>query len=190
MSVQSPRGKLSSDEGSAHPKLALRQSPRQKRAARFVLVIVLSLLAAWLARDFLAPIGWAVVVAIATWPLYLRFAACFREPTPVLAPLLFTFMVGVVLLLPLFLAINEIGQESDTIAKWFKNLQQVGIALPPWLRQIPIAGEAVSRWWQTNLSDPHAASSWLGSLDPTKVFSWLPILGSQFLYQLLFWFVM
>src|SRR5262245_29382071 len=90
MSVQSPRGKLSSDEGSAHPKLALRQSPRQKRAARFVLVIVLSLLAAWLARDFLAPIGWAVVVAIATWPLYLRFAARFREPTPV--PFLLAFI--------------------------------------------------------------------------------------------------
>jgi hypothetical protein len=67
------------------------------------------------------------------------------------------------LLLPIFLTINEVTQDSDTIAQWFKNLQQHGIAVPPWLSEIPVAGEAVSRWWQTNLSNPNAASSWLGS---------------------------
>jgi predicted PurR-regulated permease PerM len=190
MSAQSPRRKLSSDEGSATPKLALRQSPRQKKAARFVLVIILALLAVWLARDFLAPIGWAVVVAIATWPVYLRFASQFRDAPPAFAPLLFTLIVGVMLLLPIFLAINQVAQDTDTIAQWFKDLQRNGIAVPPWLSEIPVAGEAVSRWWQSNLSDPNAASSWLGSLDPAKVLSWIPTLGGQFLYQLLFWFVM
>jgi predicted PurR-regulated permease PerM len=190
MSAQSPRRKLRSDEGSTPPKLALRQSPRQKKVARLVLVLVLALLAFWLARDFLAPIGWAVIVAIATWPLYVRFASRFREPTPTLAPLLFTIVVGVMLLLPIFLTVNEVAQDSDTIAQWFKNLQQHGIAVPPWLSEIPVAGEAVSRWWQTNLSNPNAASSWLGSFDPAKVLSWIPALGGQFLYQLLFWFVM
>jgi predicted PurR-regulated permease PerM len=190
MSAQSPKRKLSSDAGSAKSKLALRQRPRQKKAARFVLVIILVFLALWLARDFLAPIGWAIVVVIATWPLYVRFASQIRDPSPVFAPLLFTFMVGVMLLLPIFLAINEIAQESDTIAQWFKNLQQNGIAVPAWLREIPVAGEAASRWWQTNLSDPHSAGSWLASLDPAKVLSWVPTLGGQFLYQLIFWFVM
>jgi predicted PurR-regulated permease PerM len=160
MSAQSPKRKLRSDEGSANPKLALRQSPRQKKAARFVLVIVLALLSVWLACDFLAPIGWAVVVAIATWPLYLRFTSHFRNAPPSVAPLLFTLIVGVMLLLPIFLAINQVAQDSDTIAQWFKDLRRHGIAVPPWLGEIPVAGEAVSRWWHTNLSDPNAANSW------------------------------
>ena len=189
MSAQSTGRKLSGDEDSADPTLARRQSLRQKRVARFFLVIVLVFLALWLARDFLAPIGWAVVVAIATWPLYTRFASRFRHRRR-LAPLLFTLMVGIILLLPIFLTINEITQDSDTIAQWFRNLHENGLAVPPWLADIPFASEAATRWWQTNLSDPNSVSSWLGNIDPAKVLSWVPTLGGQFLYQLLFWFVM
>jgi predicted PurR-regulated permease PerM len=188
MSAQSSRRKSSGNEDNANRKLALRQNPRQKKVARLVLVIILVVLALWLAGDFLTPIGWAAVVAIATWPLYGRFASRFRNP--ILAPLLFTIVVGVTLLLPIFLLVNEIALESGTLAQWFKNLQQNGIAVPSWLKEIPVAGEAISRWWQTNLSEPHAAGNWLGSFDPAKILSWIPTLGSQFLYQLLFWFVM
>jgi predicted PurR-regulated permease PerM len=89
---------LSGDKDSADPTLARRQSLRQRSVARFVLVIVLVFLALWLARDFLAPIGWAVVVAIATWPLYTRFASRFRHHER-LAPLLFTLTAALVLVL-------------------------------------------------------------------------------------------
>ena len=99
-------------------------------------------------------------------------------------------MVGIILLLPIFLTINEITQDSDTIAQWLRNLHQNGLAVPPWLADIPFASEAAIRWWQTNLSDPNSVSSWLGNIDPAKVLSWVPTLGGQFLYQLLFWFVM
>ena len=150
------------------PTLALLQSLRQKRVARFFLVIVLVFLALWLARDFLAPIGWAVVVAIATWPLYTRFASRFRHRNW-LAPLLFTLMVGIILLLPIFLTINEITQDSDTIAQWFTNLHQNGLAVPPWLADIPFASGAATRWWQNNLSDPNSVSSWLGNIDRKSV---------------------
>src|SRR5262245_50297978 len=127
MSAQSTRRKLSGDNDSTDPTLAQRQSLRQKRVARFFLVILLVFLALWLARDFLAPIGWAVVVAIATWPLYTRFASRFRHHKR-LAPLLFTLMLGVILLLPIFLTINEITQDRDTIARWFRSLHENGLA--------------------------------------------------------------
>src|SRR5262249_29280796 len=78
------------------------QSLRQKRVARLFLVIALVFLALWLARDFLAPIGWASVIAIATWPLYMRFASRFRHRKR-LAPLLFTLMVVIILLFPIMI---------------------------------------------------------------------------------------
>src|SRR5262245_42273738 len=79
MSAQSTGRKISVDESSAAATLAQPQSLRQKKVARLVLVILLVFLGLWLSRAFLAPIGWAVVVAIATWPLYTRFASRFRH---------------------------------------------------------------------------------------------------------------
>src|SRR5262245_53305274 len=144
MSAQSTRRKLSGDNDSTDPTLALRQSLPQKRLARFFLVTVLVFIALWLARDFLAPIGWAVVVAIATWPLYTRFASRFRHRKR-LAPFLFTFMVGIILLLPIFLTINELTQDRDTIAQWFRSLHENGIAVSPWLGDFPLVCAEVTR---------------------------------------------
>src|SRR5262245_10937028 len=185
MSARSTERNLSS----ADATLARLQSLRQKSVARLFLVIALVFLALWLARDFLAPIGWASVIAIATWPLYTRFASRFRHRKR-LAPLLFTLMVGIILLFPIFLTINEINPDRDTIAQWFRSLHENGLAVPPWLADIPFASEAATRWWQNNLGDPNSLSSWVGNIDPAKVLSWIPTLGGQFLYQLLFWFVM
>src|SRR5262245_64868275 len=140
MSARSTGRKLSS----ADATLARLQSLRQKRVARLFLVIALVFLALWLARDFLAPIGWASVIAIATWPLYTRFASRFRHRKR-LAPLLFTLMVGIILLFPIFLTINEITQDRDTIAQWFRSLHENGIAVSPWLGDFPLVCAEVTR---------------------------------------------
>src|SRR5262245_13850594 len=140
MSARSTGRKLSGDDDS----FSRLQSLRQKRVARLVLVIALVFLALWLARDFLAPIGWASVIAIATWPLYTRFASRFRHRKR-LAPLLFTLMVGIILLFPIFLTINEITQDRDTIAQWFRSLHENGLAVPPWLADFPLVCAEVTR---------------------------------------------
>lgn len=53
---------------------ALPIDARARMASRILLAVLLVLLSLWLAQEFLAPLGWAVVIAITTWPLYLRFA--------------------------------------------------------------------------------------------------------------------
>jgi predicted PurR-regulated permease PerM len=46
-----------------------------RRIARVGLAIALVLCALWVAQDFLLPLSWAVIVALASWPAYRKFSA-------------------------------------------------------------------------------------------------------------------
>jgi predicted PurR-regulated permease PerM len=72
------------------------------------------------------------------------------------APLLFTLLTGVVLVVPMILTVHQIAQGSDAFAHWVTQLRQEGIPVPGWVAQLPIAGEYLDRWWQANLSNPRA----------------------------------
>src|ERR1700733_12988886 len=47
--------------------------PPLQRAARLVVTIMLAGLGLWILWDFVPALVWAIVFAVATWPLYLRF---------------------------------------------------------------------------------------------------------------------
>ena len=129
--------------------------------ARTALTIILIVLAAWIAFDFLPALGWAVVLAIATWPLYVRFARLMPDRrSPVIAPLTFTVLTGMLVFVPAALAIHGMARESADIVHWITQLRDTGIAVPDWVAQLPIAGEHAVNWWRNNLSDPQAASAW------------------------------
>ena len=90
--------------------------------------------------DFLPALAWAIVIAITTWPLYLRFAALIpqRRCARVIAPLLFTLIVGIVLLIPLMLALQQLAQASDAAMRWIAELQKSGVPVPAWVAQLPL----------------------------------------------------
>jgi predicted PurR-regulated permease PerM len=153
----------------AAPKASEEQRPllptdgAGRKRARVVFAIGLSLLGIWVAWDFLAPLAWAVVIALTLWPLYRRFAALFPEGrATVLAPLLFTLVVGIVLFIPVGIAVQQAAQEGQAIARFLADVRQNGFPVPPWLGEIPF-GEHGVRWWNANLADPKGASVLLGA---------------------------
>ena len=82
-----------------HDALAI--DARARTGCRVVLAILVFVLSLWIARDFLAPVGWAVLITVATWPIYLRFAEAIpgkREGAR--APLIFTLLTGLLLFFP------------------------------------------------------------------------------------------
>ena len=54
--------------------------PPGARTRQLYLTVFIVLLALWIARDFLTPIAWAVVLAMAEWPLYARARAALSQP--------------------------------------------------------------------------------------------------------------
>src|ERR1700730_11891808 len=105
-------------------KTALPIDSRAQLATRTAFAILLVLLALWAAGDFLPALAWAAVIAITTWPVYIRFASLISDDrSPGLAPLLFTLLTGLVLVVPIILTVHQIVQESDAFVHWDTLLQ-------------------------------------------------------------------
>jgi predicted PurR-regulated permease PerM len=116
-------------------KAALPIDSRAQLATRTAFAILVVLLALWVGSDFLTALAWAAVIAITTWPVYIRFATLISDHrSPVSAPLLFTLLTGVVLVVPIILTVHQIAQGSDAFAHWVTQLRQEGSRYPAGLR--------------------------------------------------------
>ena len=101
---------------------------RARLAARTALAVALLALALWIAADFLAALIWAGIFAIATWPLYVRFASNFSQKTAyVPAALAFTLVIGFTIFLPLALATYQVAQQSELLLAWIAQSREHGI---------------------------------------------------------------
>src|SRR6202051_5201321 len=84
---------------------------RTRSVTRTAIAVLVVLLAAWVARDFLVALTWAAVIAITAWPIYIRFATpILGNRSATLASLLFTFLTGVILLGLGVLTVHQIAQ--------------------------------------------------------------------------------
>ncbi len=190
-----PRERVVEWPTAPRPKPLTRSAPLAiddagRRRARVALALALVLLALWVAQDFLAPLAWAGVIAVTIWPAYRRFTA--RMPgarTKVWAPLMFTLLVGIVLFIPVALALHQAAQESQAIAQYVTHVRQSGIPAPPWLAQLPL-GEHATHWWSANLSNPRGVTALLGG-EPDKESSATlsRALGVQALHRLFLFFI-
>lgn len=159
--------------------------PRPRRTARFVFAFGLVLLGLWIARGFLLAIAWGIVIALALWPLYERFAQLLpQRGRNVLAPLLFTLATGLILLVPLVFAALQVAQEAQGAIEWLVQLQENGIPPPSWLMQIPVVGGRMVAWWRAHLSDPRAVGDLFGQVDTNMLAGWTQALGAQLLQRL------
>jgi predicted PurR-regulated permease PerM len=173
------RGPRSSEEA------ALPFGSRARPVARSAIAILLLLLALWVARDFLAVLIWAAVIAIAIWPIYTRFAAVFPGGlSPLLAPLLFTLLTGLILLVPMLLAVHQLAHASDALMRSLDQVRESGMPVPIWLAQLPIAGKELDLWWRSNLSNPHILVEWLRSVNIENITAWTGSLGGALLHRL------
>jgi predicted PurR-regulated permease PerM len=158
---------------------------RARAITQVAIAIAVVLLALWVAREFLVALIWAALIAITTWPVYIRFARLISgRRSSLLAPLLFTLLTGLVLLVPVILAAHQIAQGSDAFVRALNRLRENGIAVPIWLAQLPIAGQYLDLWWRTNLSNPDILVEWLRGVNIENLTSWTGALGGALLHRL------
>src|SRR5258706_8907999 len=164
---------------------ALPFDSRARALTRTALALVVVFLALWVARDFLVALTWAAMIAITTWPIYTRFASLvLGGRSPALAPMLFTLLTGLVLLVPIVLTAHQIAQGSDAFVRAFNQLRESGIPVPVWLAQLPLAGAYLDLWWRTNLSNPEVLVEWLRGVNVENITAWTSTLGGALLHRL------
>ena len=190
MTSRPKNNQSASKETEPPPKQPLPIHAQARTVARTVFAILLVLLSAWVAFDFLPSLAWAVILAIATWPIYERVEGYLSKcKSPVLVPLLFTLATGAVLFTPLVLALQQLAQQSEPLTRWLTELREQGIPVPGWVGQLPIAGEYLVEWWRTNLTDPKSASAWFSGLSAEGIAGWTQALGGQLLHRLFMFFI-
>ncbi|MFM0172914.1 AI-2E family transporter [Paraburkholderia sediminicola] len=160
----------------SRPPVAPPESPdasdclKKQKAASLVLYIGLVLLALWVARDFIAVVAWAAVIAIALWPLLRRVEGnrWFTGRTTLIAAVL-TLAIALLVVLPVGIGIAQALREAHDMNEWFKDAQENGIPLPDFIQHLPFGVQQASTWWQANLAQPLRESAAMKGLHSTTV---------------------
>jgi predicted PurR-regulated permease PerM len=157
---------------------------------RTIAAVGLVMLAVWLVRDFLMALTWAGLIAVTVWPVYGRFVLLIPAERDVLAPLLFTLLIGLVLIIPLTAAMDQIALGSRFFASTLSELQESGLPVPSWLARLPMAGEYLDTWWRNNLGNPQNLREWLGHLNIESITAWARVLSGAVLQGLFHFSIM
>ena len=139
------------------------------------LIIILSV---WILHSFLAALLAACVTAVASWPLYRRFAA--RLPSRIgrsATALIFTCLMVVFVLAPLVFAFAALLTEAHSLLLDIAAADQRGIGLPRWLENAPVIGPWVVARWQSELAQPGMLMLRLQRTDPALLLGWAQSLG-------------
>lgn len=102
----------------------------------------------WILQPFLLAIAWAATLVIATWPLMLwvqRHTGNRRS----IAVLVMTLILLLVLIVPFWLAISTIIDNTDAIAELIRTILSLRMPAPPvWLEDIPLLGPRAIEIWE------------------------------------------
>ncbi len=107
---------------------------------------------------------WAVVIAIATWPVRVKVAQKTGLGDTGVAAIM-TAAVAVLVFFPIIYSLILAASDLGALTHWVMEAQKSGIAVPDWLRMIPTFGDQAVKWWSTNLADPAGLSVFMGSAD-------------------------
>lgn len=140
------------------PELLTAGSSHPQRIACGVLAALLLLLGLWTLRGFLPALVWALVFAIAVWPIFARARARWGVGRHnILVPGLFTIAVALIFIVPLALIALQLGREAHDIIQWVTAAAKSGIAVPRFVADLPGIGPDATVWWQHSLGDPGSA---------------------------------
>jgi len=116
--------------------------------------LALIALTAFVMQRFFLPLVWAGILCVATWPLYLRMRAALGQ-RPIIAAALLTLASACIFIIPVLLGLAQAAREMPVLANFIVNANMNGLPVPGWTANIPLAGSAISDWWQATLSQPH-----------------------------------
>jgi len=113
-----------------------------------VFIFVLIAASFWVLRPFLLATIWATMLVVATWPALTSLEARFGGRR---APAVAVMTVGMLLLLvlPLWAAIETIVDHADQLTGIAKKVAASGVPQPPdWVAGLPLVGEKVAASWK------------------------------------------
>src|SRR5258706_2496575 len=134
------------------------------------LIAGLSIAILW---GFLKVLLWAAIIAIATWPIYRRFAR--HMPSSMasnVTPLLFTVLVALVVLGPPVFAFGTLAAHARSWGDTVLAASNAFVA-PDWLSTVPVVGPHLVE----HLHNPGGVSAWVQRADTAEGLRWVQPVG-------------
>ena len=118
----------------------------------------------WILRPFVGAAVWAAMLVVATWPLLGRLERALGSRRG-LAVAIMTVALVLLLVVPMWAAIDTIVDNNERITDWVKLLAAKGLPPPPdFVADIPFVGEKIaSRWAELSAG---GAESLVGRVAP------------------------
>ena len=129
------------------------------RIGATALAIIVLAFAAWILQRFLLSIAWAGVLAIATWPLFVKLE---NRWGPTVASSLATTFVAICTIIPLAWLSSVAFHEIHALIAWLKKVDETGFVFPEALARLPaFVATPLREWWENTLAVPHGPTEWL-----------------------------
>jgi predicted PurR-regulated permease PerM len=156
-----------------------------QRVAWGVLGVLLTLLGLWTLQGFLAALAWALIFAIAVWPLYRKVRArCGRQGRGIVVPGLFTVGIALLFIVPLGLIALQLGREAHGLMHWMNDAQRTGIPVPAFVQDLPVFGPEAADWWRSTIGDPGSAAELLKRVNRAELLTTGRNLGVEIAHRL------
>lgn len=105
-------------------------------------------------RPFIASLLWALILSMATWPLFVWFERKLGG-RPSAAATVMTLLLLAAMFAPLALVASSLTQEIGRVSERVEDLREEGLPPPPgWLRRVPVIGDDLTERWQSFADDP------------------------------------
>jgi predicted PurR-regulated permease PerM len=126
-------------------------------------IVLLVLACIKVISPFFAPLTWAAIIAVSTWPAF-RWLRGRLGGRAVLASSLLIAALGAALIVPLALLVLSLADAVPQVLTLVSDLANMKLPGPPlWLRGIPLLGPALTDAWQSSHTD---IASVFGKLKP------------------------
>lgn len=113
-------------------------------------IVALSL---FIVHRFIPSLVWASIIVISTYPLYQQWLRLFRSPGD-LSALLFTFILVLLLILPVSGLISVLISELQLFVNYLQQVNREGGQAPNFLQELPFVGHELVRYWDQNIGQP------------------------------------
>lgn len=126
------------------------------------LVLLLFAVGVYFFHGFITPVLAALVISVATWPLYKRMREGIGNRT--LAATVALLIAIMFMFVPMFFMAKYAIQESSTILAWLSQARHNAVPVPRWVADLPVGGGWITEQWNEYLGQPGAINEVLQSM--------------------------
>ena len=160
----------------------MNENHRENLSLLFSFIIIV--FAGFVVWEFIAPLLWAGIIALATWPLYERILRLCRG-RDWLASTVTIVVLMLVVVIPLFGLVRELTYDVQWLTKFLMFANQQGAPVPAWVHELPVGNEYAASLWQSTFGEPGGVADLLShdSQSLAQMTTFMRAIGTQLAHR-------